>query len=78
MKSMRATFLMIAGVDGTVSNITMVDSTGSPDVDQACIAALREWKFKPAVRKGRNVRQWVQQILTFKISAGFPFESHSP
>jgi len=78
MKSMRATFYMVANVDGSVSNITLVDSTGNPEVDQACIAALREWRFKPAIKKGRKVRCWVQQNLIFKVSAASPFEYGAP
>ena len=78
MKTKRATFLMVVGTDGSVTQITLVDSTGSEGVDQACIDALKEWRFKPAVRRGRAVRCWVQQNLIFKVNLGSPFEWHSP
>lgn len=76
MQSMRAVFLMVANIDGRVSNLTLVESTGNPEVDQACLNALREWRFKPAVKKGQKVRCWVQQNLLFKVSGGSPFEVH--
>jgi TonB family protein len=78
MKSMRAEFLMVANVDGTVGTINLAQGTGSKEVDQACIAALKEWRFKPAVRKGRKVRCWVQQNLIFKVTKTNPFEYSSP
>jgi TonB family protein len=76
MKSLRALFLMVAEPDGSVSNIQLVSTSGSPEVDQACIAALGQWKFKPAVRKGKIVRCWVQQSLLFKVMGHSIFESH--
>jgi len=29
--------------------------SGSPEIDAAVIAALRQWKFRPAIRKGKPV-----------------------
>lgn len=78
MTNMRAEFLMVANIDGTVGTINQAVSTGSKEVDQACIAALKEWRFKPAIKKGRKVRCWVLQILIFKVTKNSPFEYASP
>jgi TonB family protein len=78
MRKMRASFLMVAGIDGTVTSINLVDSCGNPEVDEACITALREWRFKPAIKKGREVRCWVQQNLIFKVTKTSPFEYREP
>lgn len=74
IKRMKVAFMLVAAVDGKATNIQMVDSSGSAEVDQACIAALREWRFKPAIKKGRPVRCWVHQNIIFKISSSNPFE----
>ncbi|HZF13332.1 MAG TPA: energy transducer TonB [Thermoanaerobaculia bacterium] len=39
---------------GDVANIRVIRS-GSPEIDAAVIAALRQWKFRPAIRKGKPV-----------------------
>ncbi len=74
IRRMKVAFMLVAGVDGKASAIQMVESSGSAEVDQACIAALREWRFKPAIKKGRPVRCWVHQNFIFKINSANPFE----
>lgn len=76
MKVPKSSFLMIVGLDGTPSSIHLAGSGGSRDVDAACISALRDWRFKPAIKKGKAVRCWVLEDFVFEVSSGTPFEAH--
>src|SRR5437588_489296 len=41
-------FLLHVDFDrGTMSRVTVEKSTGVPELDQSCIAALQQWTFKP-------------------------------
>ena len=42
------------GKDGKTT-VHLVSTTGSPDVDEIALKALRHWKFKPAARGGEAV-----------------------
>ena len=49
---------------GDVENIRVLRSA-HPDVDKAIIAALKQWKFRPATRNGKPVA--VYYTLTVNI-----------
>jgi TonB family protein len=36
---------------GFVTNVTIIHSTGSPILDNACLSALKKWQFKPQITK---------------------------
>ncbi len=73
-KHLRVTFMFVVNKDGSVDGIRLLKSSDNPDLDAACAAALKDWKFNPAVRRGRKVRQWAQQALVFRLDAGSPLE----
>jgi TonB family protein len=72
--SLRVTYMFIVNRDGTVEGLKPLRSSGNPHLDKACAQALADWKFAPAIRRGRTVRQWVQQTIVFKVDGGSPFE----
>ena len=65
----------IAGVEGTVLVQALVLEDGSvgdakvvksvPGLDEAAVAAVRQWRFKPAMAKGRPVSVWVAVPIKF-------------
>jgi TonB family protein len=71
---LRVTYVFIVNRDGSVEGLKLLRSSGNVHLDKACAQALIDWKFAPAIRRGRTVRQWVQQSIVFKIENGSPFE----
>lgn len=49
--------------DGTVDQVTVVKSI--PELDAAAMAAVRQWRFKPARAGGKPVAVWVAVPLVF-------------
>jgi TonB family protein len=39
--------MVVDPVNGVVTDIMMSESTGSPVLDNATVAAFRKWRFKP-------------------------------
>lgn len=54
-------------VQGKVSNVTIVDRSGSDDpcLDAAVVESLRQWRFEPATRDGHAVVSSVQVPVEF-------------
>jgi TonB family protein len=51
--------------DGTVGDTKVVKSVLG--FDQAAIDAVRQWKFKPAMAKGKPVAVWVAVPVRFTV-----------
>src|SRR5258705_2429661 len=51
--------------DGTVGDTKIVGSL--PGFDDAAMAAVRQWKFKPAMAKGKPVAVWVAIPVKFSV-----------
>jgi len=51
--------------DGTVGDVKVVNSI--PLLDAAAIAAVRQWRFRPAIAKGLPVATWVVVPLKFSL-----------
>ncbi|MGH7731885.1 MAG: TonB family protein [Candidatus Eiseniibacteriota bacterium] len=52
--------------DGSVGDVVVVSSIG-PALDQAAIASIRQWRFKPAMAKGAPVAVWVAVPVRFTV-----------
>ena len=46
------------GADGTVAEIRLRKSSGSPLLDRTAIDTVRKWRFKPATVDGQPVAEW--------------------
>jgi len=46
---------LILSTDGSVSTISVAESSGSDRLDQAALAAVRKWRWAPIVRNGAPV-----------------------
>lgn len=51
--------------DGRVTDIFVLKSI--PELDAAAVAAVKEWRFRPAMAKGTPVRCWVTMPVRFKL-----------
>lgn len=69
----RTVMLLIVNLDGTVGEVRLLQTSRSEDLDRVMMEAVRQWRFSPAVRKGRKVRCWVQQAITVQLRGGSPF-----
>lgn len=76
-----------AGLEGTVWTKLWVDSTGrvvqayvqksdAQIFEQSALDAARQWRFKPAISKGKAIATWVSVPFRFKI-AGYPTETRT-
>ncbi len=76
MATPRVTMLLVVNIDGSVGEVRLVDSSQDREFDETIIAMIREWRFSPAVRKGRKVRCWVEQAVTVRVTGGSLFEAY--
>ncbi len=76
MATPRVTMLLVVNIDGTVGDVRLVDSSQDREFDETIIAMIHEWRFSPAVRKGRKVRCWVEQAVTVRVTSGSSFEAY--
>lgn len=51
--------------NGAPSNVAQVQSSGVDAMDQAAIAAVRQWEFKAATRNGQPVGHTINVPITF-------------
>jgi len=56
--------------DGSVGHVEVIKSLlpGPGGLDEAAVAAVRQWKFKPAQSNGKPIACWVQFPITFTLS----------
>ncbi|MBT2746868.1 MULTISPECIES: energy transducer TonB [unclassified Lysobacter] len=54
------------GADGVPDDIAIARRSGSRDLDRAAMLAMRDWRFKPATRNGREVASIVEQPVEFR------------
>jgi TonB family protein len=66
--SQKVTAIVIVNADGTVRDVTIKDSVGTP-FEQAVTKALRKWVFTAAMKSGK--------VVACQISIPFSFESQS-
>jgi len=52
--------------DGTVADVRVMK--GVSGLDEAAMAAVRQWRFKPALAKGRPVAVWVAVPVRFSLN----------
>lgn len=76
MATPRVVLLLVVNTDGSVGDVRIMHSSGESYFDQAIVDAINNWRFSPAVRKGRKVRCWVEQAISVKVEGGNPFEAH--
>lgn len=53
--------------DGTVGDVLITKSSGSPRLDAAATRLVHRWIFKPALRDGAPVAVWIDGVVVFKL-----------
>lgn len=54
------------GADGLPEEVEVARHSGSRELDRAALVAVRDWRFRPATRDGREVASVVEQPVEFK------------
>ena len=66
----------IVELDGTISNIEVVQSLDPTyGLDNAAVAALRQWRFQPGTLNGQPVRVLVTIDMRFALRTDVPTQS---
>lgn len=58
---------LLVGLDGRVERVEVLQSRPVQVFDEAAKAAVLQWRFESARFRGRPVRVWVQQRITFRL-----------
>lgn len=58
---------VLVKIDGSAASVTIARSSGSSQLDEAALDAVRDWKFIPAKRSGKIVQANVIVPVEFKI-----------
>ncbi|MDE3011981.1 MAG: energy transducer TonB [Pseudomonadota bacterium] len=58
------------GSDGQPGNLSVLDSSGSADLDAAALAGVARWRFHPARRGDRQVAAWLDIPVRFALRNG--------
>lgn len=56
---------VVIGPQGTPTEVTLLRSSGSPQLDESAQRRVREWQFKPATRNGQAVAATIQVPVSF-------------
>ena len=56
--------------DGTVSDVSVLESDPPRLFDQSAMDAMRRWKFRPKIVDGTPVGQRARQTIEFKLGGG--------
>ena len=57
---------LVVEIDGSVTNVRVVRPLDA-ELDDAAVAAVRQWQFKPGMRNGEPVRVAVEAELSFSL-----------
>jgi TonB family protein len=63
--------------DGTVKDITVLQSSGSDELDKAAMSCVSSWVYRPATKNGRPIEVPWKTIVNWAISLG-PNSGHAP
>ena len=55
------------GVDGAPTDVSVLESSNSRDLDRAALDAVRRWRFRPAQHDGQAVAGTVIVPIAFKL-----------
>lgn len=58
---------VLVGADGHPGEIRLARPSGSELLDRAALAAVRGWRFRPALSSGEAVTAWVEIPLHFRL-----------
>ena len=59
---------VLVGANGRVLDVVLARSSGNRSLDRAALAAVRSWRFQPALESGQPITAWVQIPFEFRIN----------
>jgi protein TonB len=62
------TLNLLVGTKGEVEKIKLLASEPQGVFDQVAMSNAREWQFDPANYKGKQVKVWVRQKISFRLN----------
>jgi TonB family protein len=68
------TLLFIVTAEGKVKDPHLLKSSGDAEFDQIMLDMIVDWEFRPAVRKGKTVRCWIQQGVQITMGSQSRFQ----
>ena len=74
VKNPRVTVLFVVNTDGSVENVRLLRGQ-QPEFDRLIMDAISEWRFRPAMRKGKKVRCMTELPVYVKAPASNPFST---
>lgn len=66
----RTVIKALVDIDGSVMEVQVLQSSGNQMLDEAALAAARQWKFSPARQRDRLVRVYVAIPMEFRLTGG--------
>lgn len=64
----RVTVSVLVSAHGQPKEVALSNSSGSASLDRAALAAVRQWKFKPARRNSDAIESWVKVPVEFRLA----------
>jgi TonB family protein len=58
---------ILVKADGTAETVQVKQSSGYPLLDESALAAVRHWRFRPAMISRQPVSEWYQLAIPFKL-----------
>lgn len=69
-----STLKVLIGTEGKPTDVSVVKSSGQPQLDDLAVKAVRDWQFKPATRNGQPISTTIQVPVNFQPPAERPQE----
>lgn len=73
LQTTRINVLFVVDTKGHVGSLRVLRSTGDSVLDQRMLDALKQWEFTPAIRRGKPVRQWFEQLINVEFASNSLF-----
>jgi periplasmic protein TonB len=60
-------YRVLVDANGRPMEVSVVNSSGFPRLDDAALTAIRKWAFKPAMNAGQAVQSWTKVQVKFEL-----------
>jgi protein TonB len=64
----RTILLAVVGVNGECREVTVAETSGTPSLDEAAMAAVRRWRFTPAMRPDPTAEAIIRVPVIFRLT----------
>ena len=55
--------------DGAVGQVRLAQSSSFESLDASALATVKKWKYSPAYKSGKIVKQWIRVSILFEVQA---------